>query len=63
MARGVTGVFEMVWGGDRPELQKVAAAGPNTPVPKIVAGRRRRYSMAVGSAKPRIIQISEKSLV
>ena len=32
--------------GGRPDLGKVAAAGPKKPVSKVVAGRRRRLLMA-----------------
>ena len=32
--------------GGRPELEKVAAAAHKTPVSKVVAGRRRRFSQA-----------------
>ena len=51
LARVVAGVFELVLGVGRPELKKIAAAGPKTPVSKVVTGRRRMLSMAVQRAE------------
>lgn len=41
--------------GGRPELEKVAAAAHKTPVSKVVAGRRRRFSQATRYEKQEIM--------